>query len=81
VTGTAVQLPEAKLSKGVVVEGLSTNSTHGVLGGSAVTDVTDGTGNGFIIGAGAPTPIIPVADASELWVNGTAGDVFSFIGA
>lgn len=80
-SGQAVPLPAAKLTKGVVIEGLSTNSSHGTVGGSAVTNTVDGTGNGFIIGAGSPTPLIPVGDASDISVNGNAGDIFSFIGA
>lgn len=80
VTGTAVQLASNALVNGVILSASTSNSASITVGGSGVTNATDGTGNGFILAPGASVGIA-VSNTNELYVNGTAADVVSFVGS
>ena len=54
-------------------------SANGVVGGTTVTNTQDGTGNGYIIQPGEAAPAA-TNQASSVCVNGTAGDVYTYIG-
>lgn len=73
VTGTAVQLSAGALVNGVVIKALSTNAAAIVVGGLGVTNVTDGTGVGYVLLPGEAVSFA-VSDVSVLYINGTAGD-------
>lgn len=80
VTGTAVQLPSNPLSNGVIVKAKTTNNTAcGTVGTSAVTNTYDGTGNGYGLCPGEAASL-GVKNTNAGWVNGTAGDIFTFEG-
>jgi hypothetical protein len=81
VTGTAVQLASNALTQGVLISSLSTNVGSITIGtSSALTNVVNGTGNGAILTAGS-TKSIAVTNTNLVWINGTAGDIISFIGS
>jgi len=81
VTGTAVALSAVALALPagtVLVSALAANdATGGSVGGATVTDDVDGTGNGFILEAGKST-VVNADDLADVYVNGVAGDIFSF---
>jgi hypothetical protein len=79
-TSIAVQLSSNVLTQGVVVTANVNNTNPIVVGLSSVTNVTNGTGNGFVLVPGASTGIA-VLNTSTLWINGTAGDNVSFVGS
>ena len=80
-TGTAVQLASNTLTQGVLISSLSTNSASITIGtSSGVTNTVDGTGNGSILTAGS-TKSIAATNTNLVWINGTAGDIISFIGS
>jgi len=83
ITGTRVRLSVASkpLVNGVIVNAkASNNAAGGTIGDVTVTNTVDGTGNGAIIAPGASTSFA-VADINALYVNGTAGDIFSYNGS
>jgi len=81
VTGTAVQLGSNTLTQGVLITALSTNAASITIGtSSSLTNVVDGTGNGAILTAGS-TKSIAATNTNLIWINGTAGDIISFIGS
>ena len=81
VTGTAVQLASNTLTQGVLISALSTNTASITIGtSSGVTNTVDGTGNGSILTAGS-TKSIAATNTNLVWINGTAGDIISFIGS
>jgi len=81
VTGTAVQLGSNTLTQGVLISALSTNTASITIGtSSGVTNIVDGTGNGSILTAGS-TRSIAATNTNLVWINGTAGDIISFIGS
>jgi hypothetical protein len=81
VTGTAVQLGSNALTQGVLISALSTNTASITIGtSSSVTNVVNGTGNGAILTAGS-TKSIAATNTNLIWINGTAGDIISFIGS
>lgn len=81
VTGTAVQLGSNTLTQGVLISALSTNTASITIGtSSSVTNTIDGTGNGAILPAGS-TKSIAATNTNLIWINGTAGDIISFIGS
>jgi hypothetical protein len=53
------------------------NAAHGTVGDSTVTNTVDGTGNGYILEAGDIVVAI-ASDLADVYVNGTANDVFSY---
>jgi hypothetical protein len=81
VTGTAVPLSatSAPLVGGSVQIRAKTgnNVAHGTVGDSTVTNTVDGTGNGYILEAGDIVVAI-ASDLADVYVNGTANDVFSY---
>ena len=79
VTGTAVQLASNVLVNGLFVTSKTTNAPYGTVGGAGVTNTVDGTGNGYILPAGASASFA-VSNSNAIYVNGTAGDIFSFGG-
>jgi hypothetical protein len=80
VTGTAVRLGASTLLNGVVVTAKSTNVAPIVVGTSSVTNVTDGTGPGYILEAGSSASWA-ITNSNELYINGTAGDIISWAGS
>ena len=80
VTGTRVQLGSNVLSNGVIITALSTNTAKMTVGGSAVTNTVDGTGNGYILEAGSSSSFA-VSNTNALYINGTAGDIVSYAGS
>lgn len=80
VTGTAVQLGSNVLSNGVIVSAKSTNAALIVVGAAAVANTVDGTGNGYLLAAGASASWA-VSNTNVLYINGTAGDIVSFAGS
>lgn len=80
ITSTAVQLGSNTLINGVVLTAKSTNSASIVVGGSGVTNTTDGTGNGYILAAGASMSWA-ISNTNLLYINGTSGDIVSFAGS
>ena len=80
VTNTAVQLGSNALTNGVIVTAKSTNAASITVGGSSVTSTVDGTGNGYILAAGASASWA-VSNTNALWINGTSGDIVSFAGS
>jgi hypothetical protein len=84
VTGTAVRLSAVSvpLPGGVViVKALSSNNAaHGTAGGAGLNNTKNGTGNGYIVEAG-DSALIFAADLSDVYVNGTVGDIFSYSAA
>lgn len=80
VTGTAVQLGSNTLVNGIVIKGKSTNNaTCGTVGGASVTNTVDGTGNGYIVCPGEASSFA-TNNSNVVYVNGTAGDIFTFEG-
>lgn len=85
-TGTAVQLSSHSLENGCVVKSLSSNSVlrQTTAPNAALTNVVDGTGNGYILEPGEAAPYSAasnITNTNQIYVNGQAGDVFSVIGA
>lgn len=79
-TGSAIPFPVHTATQPVVVEAPSTNVASIVIGGSGVTNVTTGAGNGYILEPGGTTAI-RAGDTSAVYAIGTANDVLSFNGA
>ena len=82
VTNTSVQLPANILLRGVTVYAKFGNNDTGIFIGptSAVTTTYTGAGNGFPLLAGQSI-FIATNNTSDIWINGTAGDIVSFIGS
>ncbi len=78
-SGLAVALPAQALVNGIVVKAKSTNAGNGFVGGPAVTTTDDGTGNGYRLTPGEAWSGA-IANASAIYVNGTAGDVYYYTG-
>lgn len=80
VTGKAVQFKSAPLANGVIVSAKVGNVASIEVGANGVTNTADGTGNGYILSAGASVSFA-VTNASSIWVNGTSGDIVSYAGS
>lgn len=83
VGGTAVQIHSASaaLAQGVAVLALGTNVGDITVGPSGVTDVTDGTGNGWVLVPGQGTPVLPYSNINQIYINGAnVGDGICFVG-
>lgn len=78
-TATAVQLASATLVNGLVIKAHPSNTAPILIGGSSVTNVYNGTGNGYPIWPGEAMSFA-VPNASALYINGTAGDIAFFGG-
>lgn len=80
VTGTAVALSSLGLPLGMLaLKALATNAAVITVGGATVNRTVDGTGNGYVLAAGDAMPIA-AGDTTNLYINGTAGDVVCFVG-
>jgi len=82
-TGTAVKFSAtSKLLPGasVLVWASSSNDAAVTIGGSAVTNTVDGTGNGVVVPAGETRLFFP-EDLEDAYLNGTAGDWISYAAA
>lgn len=82
VTGTAVPLSAASvpLVNGLIIKSRALNNPAGAtIGPAGVTNATNGAGNGYILDPGEPGSF-GVTNANVVYVNGTAGDVFSWEG-
>lgn len=79
-TGTAVQLGSNLLTQGVIISAKTGNAAAITIGGLGVTNTVDGTGNGVIVPAGASLSYAGT-NTNQLYVNGTSGDIISFIGS
>ena len=81
VTGTAVQLstiPVDLPTASVLVYALgANNAVGGTVGRVGVTNVVNGTGNGYPLEPGQSV-VIMTDNANLVWVNGTAGDIFGW---
>ncbi len=78
-TGVPVALPSQSLVNGIVVKAKTTNAANGFVGFVGVTTTDDGTGNGYRLLPGEACSL-GVQNASSVWVNGTAGDVYYYSG-
>jgi len=79
-TGTRVQLPSNALANGLIVKSLSANAAAGAtIGGASVSNAVDGTGNGYVLAPGEASSFA-VSNSNLLYVNGTAGDIFTYEG-
>lgn len=81
-TGVAVCItgsgaPSVHLANGLHIKAKSTNAASGTVGDVNVTNVIDGTGNGYIVDPGE-AGALAVANANLVYVNGTAGDIWSW---
>jgi len=79
-TGVAVQLSSGTLTNGVIITAFSNNTAPIVIGGSGVTNTINGSGNGYILEAGASVSMA-VDNPSRIYINGTSGDFISFCGS
>lgn len=79
-TGVAQQLPTIGLNNGVILSAKSTNAASIVVGGSTITNVTDGTGVGGILEKGQSISCA-IFDLSTIYIIGTAGDILSYFGS
>jgi len=79
VTGTAIVIGTTLVLPGgtVIVSAHSGNAAAGTVGGSGVTNTQDGSGNGYILEAGKSV-VITAANLADVFVNGTAADIFSY---
>ena len=85
VTGTAVQLSSTSqvLQNGMTIQAWTANNANaGRFGDSGVTftGAPTGSGNGDIILPGARVPVPSGVNLNTVYVNGTAGDIFSWSG-
>lgn len=78
-TGVAVALPAQALVNGVVIKAKSTNAANGFVGGLGVTTTDDGTGAGYRLMPGEAWSGA-VLNASLIYINGAAGDVYYYTG-
>jgi hypothetical protein len=79
-TGVAVQLPSNTLVNGVIVTAGNGNAAAISIGTSGVNNTVDGTGNGYVLGAGSSVSFA-VSNTNLLYINGTSGDFVSFAGS
>ena len=79
-TGSAFALPSHALLNGVILTAKSTNAAPIEIGIVGVTATVDGTGNGYILEAGASMSWA-VSNTNSIFVIGTASDVLSFAGS
>lgn len=82
VTGTAVRLGTGSITSGLIVTNNSTTNAV-TLGYSTVNNTVDGTGNGYVLRAGASVSMSyeNFAISNGIYVNGTENDWVSWIGS
>lgn len=82
-TATAVQLNNGTsqvLINGIIITAFSGNVAPISLGGSGVNNTVGGTGNGYLLPAGASISFA-IANTNDLYINGTSGDYVSWAGS
>lgn len=79
-TGVAQQLSAGALANGVILTAKTGNAASIEVGASGVNNTVDGTGNGYILAAGASVSFA-VDNVNRIYVNGTANDVISWAGS
>jgi hypothetical protein len=79
-TGTAIQLGTNTITQMVIVTAKATNAANLHVGASGVTNTEAGSGTGQILESGKSI-IVVVGNTNEIFVNGTIGDIVSFIGS
>jgi hypothetical protein len=79
VTNTAVCLPSNTTSNGTVLKARTANTGNGFVGGQNVTTTDTGAGNGYRLLPGEAISLAS-SNTATLCVNGTAGDIYYFIG-
>lgn len=67
------------LVNGIVIKASPNNSANVLIGGSGVTTIADGTGNGYILEPGASAPF-SVTNSNAIYVISTAAAVLSGVG-
>ena len=77
-TGTAQELPSNALQfgSGTLLAKSGNTAVIAIGNSSAVTS-----SNGALLPAGSQIPVVGLLNTNALWINGTSGDVISFIGA
>ena len=80
VTGTAISLPQGVGYNGIVLTARGTNSANITVGPSGVNNTINGTGNGYILAPGASVGVA-TSQFNQIFINGTAGDIISYIGS
>lgn len=73
-TGTPVQFPAGDYLNGLVIKARATNAGDVVVGRAGVVVAVDGAGNGYPISKGEAISYA-LSQSSDLWLNGTAGDI------
>ena len=76
VTGTSQNLPNNPVVNGVVIAAKSGNTASIEIGNSSAVTTT----TGFILAAGTSVTV-PCSNTNQLWLVGTANDVYSVLGA
>lgn len=79
VTNTAVCLPLNSTANGTVVKAKSSNTGNGFVGGQNVNTTDNGTGTGYRLLPGEAISLAS-SNTATLCVNGTANDVYYYIG-
>lgn len=81
-TGTPQRLTANPLQVGdVVIAAKTGNSASMVLvNSSTASTAIDGTGVGYILAAGTNVTLVGPLNTNEIYISGTANDVFSVIG-
>ena len=78
-TGVAQALPSGTFKNGVVIKAATNNTQVICVGGAGVTNIVNGTGNGYPLAAGE-TIAFALPNSNTIFVAGTAGDKFFFAG-
>ena len=79
VTNTAVCLPLNSTANGVAIKAKSTNAGNGFVGPQGVNTTDNGTGTGYRLLPGEAISF-NISNAGAICVNGTANDVYYYIG-
>lgn len=82
-TGTAVQLnggTSQALTNGIIITAATGNAAVISIGGSGVNNTTGGTGNGYLLAAGASISFA-ITNTNDIYINGTAADYVSWAGS
>jgi hypothetical protein len=79
-TGTAINLPNQDLVNGIIISAPSGNAAPIAIGNKTVTNTANGTGNGYLLAAGASISFA-VNNVNNIWINGTSGDYISWAGS
>lgn len=83
VTSTAVRLnggTSQPLTNGIIISAPAGNVTPISVGTASVNNTADGTGNGYLLSAGASISFA-VTNTNVIYINGTAGDYVSWAGS